>query len=320
MADIGLVGPAVMGQNLVPNSNDHGYSVVVYNRTRQKTDAFLAGPAADRETISGAFTIEELVAQLDRPRRVMLMVKAGEAVDRFIEQLVPHLDTDDIVIDGGKSHFADSERRTGKLARKGIRFVGTGVSGGEDGARRGPSIMPGGNEAAWPHVRHILEDISAKTPSGQACCAWVGAGGAGHYVKMVHNEIEYGSVALMWREGCIIWCVFLENSKTAFGREPQLRNLLLDPYFTQIANTAEGALRRIEGTAVAHSVPVPTLAAAITFFDGYRSSRLPANLLRAQRDHFGAHTYERLDAPRGRFFHTNWPSTGGEVVSTTYKV
>ena len=480
-ADIGLVGLAVMGQNLVLNMNDHGYTVAVYNRTYQKTKDFVEGLAKDRQII-GAESIEDFVSQLKSPRRVMLMVKAGEVVDKFIETLLPHLEAGDIIIDGGNSNYADSDRRTKYLKEKGILFIGTGVSGGEEGARHGPSIMPGGNEGAWPHVKNILQDISAKTSSGEACCDWVGTGGAGHYVKMVHNGIEYGDmqliceayslmdqglgidydemhqifsrwnegpldsylieitrdimaykdekgervvekildtagqkgtgkwtgisslelgipvtligeavfarclsalkeervkaskvlkgpagkfsgdkkqfiqdlesallfakiisytqgfmllreaannfdwklnyggIALMWRGGCIIRSVFLGKIKEAFDKNPDLTNLLMDDYFQDVVEKSQDSLRRVLSASIELGIPVPTLSAALNFFDGYRSERLPANLLQAQRDYFGAHTYERIDRPRGEFFHTNWTGTGGDVSSSAYQV
>ncbi len=482
-ADIGLIGLAVMGQNLVLNMNDHGYRVAVYNRSVEKTDAFMKGPASGREdSIFPARSVEELVGSLKRPRRVMLMVKAGDVVDIFIEKLLPHLEEGDIIIDGGNSHFPDSNRRTRDLAKKGILFVGTGVSGGEEGARHGPSIMPGGNESAWPQVKNILQDISAKTKDGQACCDWVGDAGSGHYVKMVHNGIEYGdmqliteayqlmkeglglnaeemhrvfskynegpldsylieitrdimafkdadgqplvekildsagqkgtgkwtgisaldlgvpvtligeavfsrclsalkeertrasailpgpgkpfdvdrdafiddlekallfakiisytqgfmlmreaakengwkinygSIALMWREGCIIRSAFLDKIKAAYDKNPELSSLLMDGYFRSVVLDSQDALRRVVAAAVSSGIPVPALSTALAFFDGYRSERLPANLLQAQRDYFGAHTYERIDKPRGEFFHTNWTGSGGQVSSSTYDV
>ncbi|HKK49374.1 MAG TPA: decarboxylating NADP(+)-dependent phosphogluconate dehydrogenase, partial [Alkalispirochaeta sp.] len=196
-ADIGLVGLAVMGQNLVMNMNDHGFTVAVYNRTTAKTDDFVQGTAAERDTIIPTYSVEELVSSLKRPRRVMLMVKAGEVVDRFIEQILPHLEAGDIIIDGGNSHYPDSVRRTHELQKQGILFIGTGVSGGEEGARHGPSLMPGGNVDAWEPVRPIFQAIAARTPEGDACADWVGADGAGHYVKMVHNGIEYGDMQLI---------------------------------------------------------------------------------------------------------------------------
>ncbi len=479
-ADIGLIGLAVMGQNLVLNMNDHGYSVAVYNRTAKKIDDFLRGPASGRETIIGTYSLQELVKHLDRPRKVMLMVKAGQVVDDFIDRLVPLLEEGDIIIDGGNSYFLDTNRRTAKLREKGLLYVGTGVSGGEEGARRGPSIMPGGSVEAWPHVRGILQDISAKTESGEACCDWVGENGAGHYVKMVHNGIEYGDmqliteayhimrsglgldadamhrvftewnqgpldsylieitrdimsfkdsdgeplvekildtagqkgtgkwtgisalnlgipvtligeavfarclsalkderveaskiikgpdaefsgdaeefiadleqallaskivsyaqgfmlmreaarengwnlnyggIALMWRGGCIIRSVFLGKIKEAFDKDPDLKNLLLDDYFLGVLRKAQSSWRRVVATAAALGIPVPAMSTALAFFDGYRTERLPANLLQAQRDYFGAHTYERIDRERGEFFHTNWTGTGGDVSSSTY--
>ena len=481
-ADIGLIGLAVMGQNLVLNMADHGYTVAVYNRTTKKMTDFIEGPAKGNDKVIGSETIEDFISQLKSPRRVMLMVKAGPVVDIFIDSLLPHLDKGDIIIDGGNSHFPDSNRRTKDLAEKGIQFIGTGVSGGEEGARFGPSIMPGGNEAAWPFVKNIFQDISAKTDSGEACCDWVGNDGAGHYVKMVHNGIEYGdmqliteayqmlkegigldhdemhnifadynkgpldsylieitrdilaykdedgeplvekildtagqkgtgkwtgisaldlgmpvtligesvfarclsalkdervaaskkisgpdekftgdktgfvkdleqallfskiisyaqgfmlmkeaakenkwvlnygAIAMMWRGGCIIRSVFLGKIKEAFDKNPDLSNLIMDDYFGDILQKAQGSLRRVISTAVSLGIPVPTLSTALAFFDGYRAERLPANLLQAQRDYFGAHTYERLDKPRGEFFHTNWTGTGGDVSSSTYEV
>ncbi len=479
-ADIGLIGLAVMGQNLVLNMNDHGYSVAVYNRTTSKVDDFLKGPAAGRDTIKGTYSLEELVSSLKTPRKVMLMVKAGEVVDSFINSLVPLLDKGDIIIDGGNSHFPDTIRRTGELAEKGIRFIGAGVSGGEEGARRGPSIMPGGNHEAWPYVKDIFQDIAAKTETGEACCQWVGEDGAGHYVKMVHNGIEYGDmqliteayhlmksglgmnademhdvfrkwnsgpldsylieitadilgyrdekgeplvekildtagqkgtgkwtainaldmgvpvtligeavfsrclsalkderveasgiikgpdttfsgnreeflgdlesallaskiisyaqgfmlmreaakefgwklnygeIALMWRGGCIIRSVFLGKIKDAFDRKPDLKNLIIDDYFRKILEGAQASWRRVVSKAAELGIPVPAMSTALSFFDGYRTERLPANLLQAQRDYFGAHTYERIDEPRGKFFHTNWTGKGGDVSSSTY--
>lgn len=480
-ADIGLIGLAVMGQNLVLNMADHGYTVAVYNRTKAKMTDFMEGPAKGNKNIIGSETIENFVSQLKSPRRVMLMVKAGPVVDTFIENILPHLDRGDIIIDGGNSHFPDSNRRTKDLAEKGIQFIGTGVSGGEEGARFGPSIMPGGNEKAWPHVKNILQDISAKTDSGEACCDWVGNDGAGHYVKMVHNGIEYGdmqliseayhllkvgiacnhdemhnifaeynkgplnsylieitrdilaykdedgealiekicdtagqkgtgkwtgisaldlgmpvtligeavfarclsalkeervaasrkmsgpdqsfkgdkrafvedleqallfakvisyaqgfmlmkeaakenkwilnygAIAMMWRGGCIIRSVFLGKIKEAYANNPTLSNLIMDDYFAAILQKTQEPLRRILSTAITLGIPVPTLSTALAFFDAYRSERLPANLLQAQRDYFGAHTYERLDRPKGEFFHTNWTGTGGDVSSSTYE-
>lgn len=479
-ADIGLIGLAVMGQNLVLNMNDHGYTVAVYNRTTDKVDAFLANEAQGTQVV-GTYSIEELVVVLKRPRRVMMMVKAGGAVDALIEQLIPHLEPGDIIIDGGNSNYPDSTRRTHYLESKGLLFIGTGISGGEEGARHGPSIMPGGSVAAWPHVKEIFQDVAAKVADGTPCCDWVGENGAGHFVKMVHNGIEYGDmqliteayqvmkdglgmsndemsaafgewnggkldsylieitrdilayrdedgaavvdvivdsagqkgtgkwtavnalelgipltligeavfsrflsalkeervaaaqvlhgpgaqftgdraalvaaigdalyasklvsytqgymlfraaaaeygwnlnyggIALMWREGCIIRSAFLGKIKEAYDAEPGLTNLLLDPYFAEEVQVAQVGWRKVVETAVSLGIPVPAMSSALAFFDGYRHGRLPANLLQAQRDYFGAHTYERLDRPRGQFFHTNWTGTGGRVTSSTYQ-
>jgi 6-phosphogluconate dehydrogenase len=468
-ADIGLIGLAVMGQNLVLNMNDHGYTVAVYNRTVSRVDEFLTGPARGTR-VAGARSLEELAGLLKPPRKIMLMVKAGKAVDEVIEQLLPHLGRGDLVIDGGNSHFTDSTRRTQWLRDQGIQFIGTGISGGEEGARRGPSIMPGGSPDAWPLVRELFQDIAAKTADGTPCCDWVGENGAGHYVKMVHNGIEYGdmqliaeayqlmrdglglshaamhrafaawnrgelesylieitcdimavadadgrplvekildaagqkgtgkwtavdsldlgvpvtliteavyaralsalkdervdaarilkgpkgrfkpdaklsvenirkallaskivsyaqgfmlmreasreyewqldlgSIALLWRSGCIIRSAFLERIKTAYDRNPNLANLLLDDYFKGILKACQTSWRRVATAAVLGGIPVPAFAASLAFYDGYRSERLPANLIQAQRDYFGAHTYERVDQPRGIFFHTQWQS------------
>lgn len=478
-ADIGLIGLAVMGQNLVLNMNDHGYTVAVYNRTTEKVDRFIENEAAGTNVI-GTHSVEELIATLKRPRRVMLMIQAGTAVDRVIDQLLPHLDEGDIIIDGGNSNFTDSMRRTTYLEEKGLLFVGSGISGGEEGARFGPSIMPGGSEAAWEYIKPIFQDVAAKVDDGTPCCDWVGENGAGHFVKMVHNGIEYGDmqliceaydlmgnvlglsedemsetfqqwnsgvlesylieitgnilafkdddgepmvrkildtagqkgtgkwtavtaleegtpltligeavfarflsslkeqrvaasevlegptttfdgdkqqfiddlqqalyaakiisytqgymlmqaaadahdwhlnyggVALMWREGCIIRSVFLSKIKDAYDNNPELQNLLLDDYFKDAIHNAQAAWRRVVATAVKHGIPVPAMSSALSFYDGYRHDRLPANLLQAQRDYFGAHTYERVDKPRGEFFHTNWTGTGGDVTAGTY--
>ncbi len=479
--DIGLVGLAVMGQNLVLNMNDNKFSVAVFNRTTSKVDDFVNGEAKGR-TIVGCHSIKELCDNLKAPRRVMLMVKAGSTVDDFIEQLLPHLEKGDIIIDGGNSHFPDSIRRTKQLAEKGILFIGTGVSGGEEGARRGPSIMPGGNKAAWEAVKPIFQAISAKVEDGSPCCDWVGENGAGHYVKMVHNGIEYGdmqliceayqimseglglsademhkifsewnkgeldsylieitrdilgvkdedgkplvdkildtagqkgtgkwtsvsaldlgipltlvseavfarclsaikdervaaskvlsgpkpalsgdkkafvedirkalfaskiisyaqgfmllqeaakefkwdlnygAIALMWRGGCIIRSQFLGKIKEAFDKNAKLSNLLLDDYFKNIIMNYQESWRKVIIKAVELGIPMPAFSTALAFFDGYRSGRLPANLLQAQRDYFGAHTYERVDKPRGEFFHTNWTGRGGKVSASTYTV
>ncbi|HNU99430.1 MAG: decarboxylating NADP(+)-dependent phosphogluconate dehydrogenase [Verrucomicrobia bacterium] len=485
-ADIAVIGLAVMGQNLILNMNDHGFTVVAYNRTVSKVDEFLAQEA--RETkIVGAHSLAEMAALLKRPRRVMLMIKAGRAVDELIDQLLTVLEPGDIIIDGGNSLFEDTIRRTKFVESKGLLYIGTGVSGGEEGARHGPSIMPGGSPSAWPHVKPIFQAIAAKVVDAaggpeQACCDWVGEGGAGHYVKMTHNGIEYGDmqliceayhimkdglgmtagemhhvfkewntgelesylieitrdilaktdddgtplvdkildtagqkgtgkwtvissqdlgipitliaeavysrcvsalkdqrvlaskhfkqgnpkfagdrvawlgdirkalyaskiisytqgymlmraaaqahhwnlnyggIALMWRGGCIIRSVFLGEIKKAFDKNPDLANLLLDPFFKKAIKGCVRSWRKVVSTAVKKGIPVPALSTALAFFDGFRSARLPANLLQAQRDFFGAHTYERVDQPRGQFFHTNWTGAGGRVSSSTYSV
>jgi len=480
-ADIGLVGLAVMGENLVLNMESHGFTVAVYNRTVAKVDDFVNGRGKGKNII-GTHSIEDLVANLKTPRKIMLMVKAGKAVDDFIDLLIPHLDKGDIIIDGGNSHFPDSIRRTKYCEDKGMLFIGTGVSGGEEGALKGPSIMPGGSVAAWPHVKPIFQAIAAKVDDGTPCCDWVGENGAGHFVKMVHNGIEYGDmqliceayqimkdllgmsaqemhevfkewnageldsylieitrdilaykdedgsalvdkildtagqkgtgkwtvlasldtgtpltligeavyartlssmkddrveaskvltgptpkfegdkkafindimkalyaskivsyaqgyvlmryaakeygwnlnnggIALMWRGGCIIRSVFLGKIKEAFDKNPNLTNLLLDPFFKEKVLSSQDSWRKVVSTAVMNGIWVPTLATALNYFDGYRNGRLPANLLQAQRDYFGAHTYERVDKPRGEFFHTNWTGRGGTTASTTYTV
>jgi 6-phosphogluconate dehydrogenase len=478
--DIGLIGLAVMGQNLVLNMDDHGFKVAVFNRTTSKVDDFLAEEAKGTK-VEGAHSIAELCSKLKSPRRVMIMVKAGDVVDQTIEQIVPHLEAGDIIIDGGNSLYSDSTRRTKDLAAKGILFIGTGVSGGEEGARFGPSIMPGGNPAAWPHVKDIFQAIAAKVEDGTPCCDWVGQDGAGHYVKMVHNGIEYGDIqliceayqllkdglgytpdqlsevflewnkgeldsylieitaqifakkdddgqplidkildtagqkgtgkwtaisaldlgqpvtligesvfarclsalkdervaaskvlqgprkvvtisekkefiedvrralycskmvsyaqgymllramekdqnwnlnmggiALMWRGGCIIRSVFLGNIKAAFDKNPSLQNLLLDGFFSSALNKYGWSWRKAVIHAIEIGVPMPAFSTALAFYDGFRTDRLPANLLQAQRDFFGAHTYERVDKPRGEFFHTNWTGRGGRTSSSTY--
>ncbi len=477
--DIGLIGLAVMGQNLVLNINDHGYRVAVFNRTVSKVDEFIGHEAAGTQVV-GAHSIEELAGLLKRPRRVMLMVKAGDTVDQMIDSLLPHLEKGDIIIDGGNSLFTDTNRRTKALVEKGILFIGTGVSGGEEGARFGPSIMPGGNADAWPHVKEIFQSIAAKVEDGSPCCEWVGENGAGHYVKMVHNGIEYGDmqliceayqllkdglglsadelhevfaewnkgeldsflieitaeilakrdddglpmldkildtagqkgtgkwtgisaldlgtpvtligeavfarclsamkdervaaskilngpakpdvqdrkafiedvrralycskmisyaqgymllreaakdqgwnlnfggIALMWRGGCIIRSRFLEKIKAAYDKNPKLTNLLVDEFFSNLLNDYQGSWRSAIIKAIQIGVPTPAFSTALSFYDGYRTGRLPANLLQAQRDYFGAHTYERVDKPRGEFFHTNWTGRGGRVSSSTY--
>ena len=479
-ANIGLIGLAVMGQNLVLNMNDHGFKVAVYNRTTSKVDEFLEGPAKGTQVV-GSYSLQELVDSLEAPRKVMLMVKAGSVVDQYIEDLLPLLSAGDIIIDGGNSLFTDTNRRTAYLAEKGLLYVGTGVSGGEEGARNGPSIMPGGNKVAWPAVKPIFQAISAKV-NGDACCEWVGDNGAGHYVKMVHNGIEYGDmqliceayqllseglglssdemheifaewnqgelnsylieittnilaykeengqpllnsildtagqkgtgkwtginaldlgipltligesvfarclsaqkdervtaakalpkatqafsgdkqamivairqalyaskiisyaqgfrlmreaskeysmslnygdIALMWRGGCIIRSQFLGDIKQAYEKNPQLENLLLADFFVEAMKQAEAGWRQAVIMGIQMGIPTPAFSSALAYYDGYRTERLPANLLQAQRDYFGAHSYERTDKPRGEFFHTDWTGHGGKTASTTYTV
>ena len=479
-ADIGLVGLAVMGQNLVLNMNDHGYTVAVFNRTTSKVDAFLAGSARGTRVV-GAHSLEGLTQRLKRPRKVMLMVKAGAPVDAYIEKLLPLLGAGDIIIDGGNSNYHDSARRAAQVESRGLLFVGTGVSGGEEGARYGPSIMPGGSGAAWPHVKPIFQDIAAKVDGGAPCCDWVGSGGAGHFVKMVHNGIEYGDmqiiaeaylvmkeilglgndemskvfgawnegkldsylieitrdilayrdedgahaldyildsagqkgtgkwtaasalemgvpltligeavfarflsslkaertraeealagpppdldvgvaslvrdlreavyaakiisyaqgymllraaastygwdlnfgdIALMWRGGCIIRSVFLAKIKEAYARDPALESLLVDNYFQRATAAAQPAWRRVVSTAALGGLPIPALSSALSFYDGYRRALGSANLIQAQRDYFGAHTYERTDRARGESFHTDWTGSGGDVTAGAYQ-
>ncbi|GAB5411224.1 MAG: decarboxylating NADP(+)-dependent phosphogluconate dehydrogenase [Chlamydiales bacterium] len=480
-ADIGLIGLAVMGQNLVLNMNDHGYKVAVFNRTTSKVDDFLDGPAKGTEVV-GAHSLEEFFGKLKRPRKVMFMVKAGRPVDALIEECLPYMEEGDVIIDGGNSHFPDSERRYKMLQEKGIHYVGAGVSGGEEGARHGPSIMPGGSPDGWPLIKEIFQSIAAKSDDGEPCCDWVGDGGAGHYVKMVHNGIEYGdmqliceayqllrdvagvstdelhdifsdwnkteldsylieisadiftkkdedgkplvdkildvagqkgtgkwtginalelgmpvtligeavfarclsslkderveveplypkkrpkftgdraafiedvrltlyaakiisytqgfvlmraaadeygwdlnygNVALMWRGGCIIRSKFLGDIKKAYEENPKLKSLLFNDFFKKEISKCEESWRRVVAKSAEFAIPTPTLSTALAFFDGYTTGRLPANLLQAQRDYFGAHTYERVDQPRGKFFHTNWTGRGGDVSSSTYNV
>ncbi|MBM3836007.1 MAG: decarboxylating NADP(+)-dependent phosphogluconate dehydrogenase [Verrucomicrobia bacterium] len=485
-ADIALIGLAVMGQNLILNMNDHGFVVVAHNRTVSKVDEFLNKEAKGTKVI-GAHSIADMVQLLKKPRRVMLMVKAGKAVDEFIEQIIPHLEPGDIIIDGGNSLFDDTNRRVQYLESKGLLFVGSGVSGGEEGARHGPSIMPGGSPAAWPHVKPIFQSIAAKVADGAPCCDWVGEQGSGHYVKMVHNGIEYGDmqliceaynlmklglgmscdemhqvfkqwnegdlesylveitrdilafkdsdgqplvekivdtagqkgtgkwtvqnsadlgipitliaeavyarcvsalkdervkasrklkgprpalaaakkdaakkvlidyirdalyaskivsyaqgymlmraaaqeykwhlnyggIALMWRGGCIIRSRFLGKIKEAFDKNPKLMNLMLDDYFRGEIKRCQKGWRNIVSAAMKRGIPVPAFSTALSFYDQYRSAILPANLLQAQRDYFGAHTFERIDKPRGEFFHNNWTGRGGAVSSGTYNV
>ncbi|WP_026903819.1 decarboxylating NADP(+)-dependent phosphogluconate dehydrogenase [Pedobacter glucosidilyticus] len=482
ISDIGIIGIAVMGENLILNMESKGFHVTAYNRTVDKVENFINGRAKGKN-IYGAKSIEDLIGSLKAPRKVMLMVKAGKPVDDFIELLIPHLSPGDIIIDGGNSHFPDTERRVKYVESKGLYFIGSGVSGGEEGALLGPSIMPGGSKAAWPAVKPIFQGIAAKVDDGSPCCDWVGDGGAGHFVKMVHNGIEYGdmqlinevyhimkdvlgmstdemhevfkewnegeldsylveitrdilaykeadgtpivekildtagqkgtgkwtgtvalelgipltlitesvfsrclsalkdervaaskvltagpkpsfngdrqeyinylrdalyaakvisyaqgyqmmraaakeygwelsygNIALMWRGGCIIRSRFLGNIKEAFDHNPDLANLLLDPYFAEKIQACQNGLRQAVALATINGIPAPCLSAGLNYYDGYRCERLPANLLQAQRDYFGAHTYERIDKPRGEFFHTNWTGRGGTTSSTTYVV
>ena len=479
MADIGLIGLAVMGENLVMNMESKGFTVAVYNRTGDKVTNFVEGRAKGKNII-GTYSLEELAANLEKPRKVMMMVKAGAAVDALIEQLLGVLEEGDIIIDGGNSHFPDTARRTAYVESKGLLFVGCGVSGGEEGALNGPSLMPGGSVAAWPFVKPIFQSICAKVENGDPCCDWVGENGAGHFVKMVHNGIEYGDMqliceayhlmrdglgmsaeemhkvfadwnegeldsylieitrdilgykdekgettvdyildaagqkgmgkwtvisaldegvsltligeavfsrclsavknervkaarrfpraipafegdkeafiecirkalyaskiisyaqgyavmrsaaqthgwnlnfgglALMWRGGCIIRSVFLGKIKEAFDKNPELVNLLMDDYFAQVIENLVPAWREVVAYAVKVGIPMPAFSSALNYFDGYTTECLPANLLQAQRDYFGAHTYERIDCPRGQVFHTNWTGKGGSTHSTTY--
>jgi len=480
-ADIGLIGLAVMGENLVMNMESKGFTVAVFNRSTEKVTNFVEGRAKGKNII-GTYSIKELVENLKTPRKVMLMVKAGKPVDDFIEMIIPHLEKGDIIIDGGNSHFPDTIRRTKYVESKGLLYVGTGVSGGEEGALKGPSMMPGGSNEAWQHVKPIFQSISAKVEDGSPCCDWVGSDGAGHFVKMVHNGIEYGDmqliceayhlmkdylgmtaqemhevfkewnegdldsylieitrdilaykdtdgepivdkildtagqkgtgkwtaissldegipltligeavfsrclsalkeervaaskiltgpkpefngdkkafidaikdalyaskivsyaqgytllqaaaqtynwdlkygeIALMWRGGCIIRSIFLGKIKEAFDKNPKLTNLLLDPFFKDKVEKAQANWRKVVSEAVLNGIPVPAFASALNYYDGYRCERLPANLLQAQRDYFGAHTYERLDKPRGEYFHTNWTGEGGSTSASTYTV
>jgi len=477
--DIALIGLAVMGQNIILNMNDHGYKVVAFNRTVSKVEDFLANEAKGTNII-GATSLEDMVSKLKKPRRVMLLVKAGAAVDAFVEKLLPLLEAGDIIIDGGNSEYKDTNRRCKNLKTKGILYVGSGVSGGEEGARYGPSIMPGGAPEAWPHIKDIFQSISAKCDN-EPCCDWVGDEGAGHFVKMVHNGIEYGdmqviceayqlmkeclgmtapeigkifeewnkteldsylmeissailqyqddkgdylvekirdtagqkgtgkwtainaldfgipvtliaesvfarclsaikndrveaskilegpstskysgdktqfiedirqalyaskiisyaqgfmlmkeaakefgwrlnygSIAMMWRGGCIIRSRFLGNIKDAFVKNGELNSLLLDDFFRDAVHQSQSSWRRVVSTSVLLGVAVPCFSSALAFYDGFRSARLPANLIQAQRDYFGAHTYELLDSP-GTFHHTDWTGRGGRVSSTTYQ-
>ena len=480
VSDIGLVGLAVMGENLALNMESKGFHVSVYNRTVEKVDRFMEGRGKGLN-FYGAHSLEDFIDSLKSPRKVFLMVKAGKPVDEFIDKLIPLMDPGDIIIDGGNTHFPDTARRTEYVESKGLLYIGTGVSGGEEGALKGPSMMPGGSPAAWQYVKPIFQGISAKVADGTPCCDWVGQGGAGHFVKMVHNGIEYGDIqlicecyqimkdilgmtneemhetfaewnrgdldsylieitrdilakkdedgryvldyildtagqkgtgkwtaisaldlgepltlisesvyarclsalkdervkasgildgpnpvkfegdkaafledlrralfaskvvsyaqgyslmraaakeygwdlnyggiALLWRGGCIIRSVFLGKIKEAFDKAPDLANILLDPYFQEKLSDAQQGWRKVVSQAIMNGVPAPCMTAALEYYDGYRTERLPANLLQAQRDYFGAHTYERTDRPRGEFFHTNWTGHGGDTVSTTY--
>jgi 6-phosphogluconate dehydrogenase len=481
LSDIGLIGLAVMGENLVLNMESKGFQVSVFNRTTQKVDDFLSGRAKGKNII-GTHSIEELVKSLAHPRKIMIMVKAGDAVDEMINTLIPYLEKGDIIIDGGNTHFPDTNRRTAFVESKGLLYIGTGVSGGEEGALLGPSIMPGGSKAAWKEVKPIFQAIAAKVEDGTPCCDWVGENGAGHFVKMVHNGIEYGDmqliceayqimrdllhmdademhmvfkdwnkgdldsylieitrdilaykdddgaplvdkildtagqkgtgkwtgiaaldlgipltligeavfsrclsavkeervkasrilhgpssaftgdktvfiddlkdalyaskivsyaqgyalmraaaeefkwdlnyggIALMWRGGCIIRSAFLGKIKEAFDNDHAITNLLLDPFFKETVGKAQKGWRNVVSAAVTNGIPVPAISSALGYFDGYRCEKLPADLLQAQRDYFGAHTYERVDKPRGEFFHTNWTGRGGTTASTTYNV
>ncbi len=480
-ADIGLVGLAVMGENLVLNMESKGFTVAVYNRTTEKVDNFVSGRGKDKNII-GTRNLQELVDSLEKPRKIMIMVKAGQPVDDFIDQIIPYLDKGDVLIDGGNTHFPDTNRRTAYLENQGFLYIGTGVSGGEEGALKGPSIMPGGSKAAWPLVKDIFLKIAAKVDDGTPCCDWVGEDGAGHFVKMVHNGIEYGDmqliceayqimkdmlgmtadqmhevfkawneseldsylieitrdilaykdedgkpmvdkiidtagqkgtgkwtavsaldlgipltligesvfarclsaqkserveaskilkgpepeftgdkvefvedlrqalyaskmvsyaqgyvlmreaaqeygwdlnyggIALMWRGGCIIRSAFLSKIKDAFDKNSDLKNLLLDPFFQETIHKAQESWRKVVALATSNGIPIPALSSALCYYDGYRTERLPANLLQAQRDYFGAHTYERVDKARGEFFHTNWTGRGGTTASSTYNV
>ena len=478
-ADVGLIGLAVMGENLALNMESRGFRVAVFNRTTSRVDEFVQGRAKGKRFI-GAHDVKEFIASLRRPRKIVMLVKAGAAVDQLIDQLLPLLEPGDILIDGGNSLFTDTIRRTRRVEDSGMLFVGSGVSGGEEGALLGPSLMPGGSPAAWPHIKPIFQQICARTPDGEPCCDWMGENGAGHFVKMIHNGIEYGDmqligetydvmkrvlglsnaemrdvfadwnsaeldsylieitrdilgfvdkngeatidqivdaagqkgtgkwtviealdqgipltliseavfsrslsaakaervaaskhlrpvvseykgerqqlindlrqalyaskiisyaqgyqllraaakayqwnlnyggIAMVWRGGCIIRSAFLGDIKKAFDHDTGLVNLLLDPFFRDAVSTRQAGWRRAIVAAVQSGIPVPCMSAALSYFDGYRAERLPANLLQAQRDFFGAHTYERLDQPRGQFFHTDWTGHGGATTSRSY--
>lgn len=478
-ADIGMVGLAVMGENLSVNMESKGFRVAVFNYITEQVDTFMNGRGKGKNFI-GTYSYKELAESLKKPRKVMMMVKAGNVVDEVIGQLIPHLEPGDIIIDGGNSNFQDTIRRTKYLEEKGLYFIGSGVSGGEEGALRGPALMPGGSKEAWEQVEPVFLAISAKADDGEPCCGWIGSDGAGHFVKMVHNGIEYGdmqliseayllmrdvlgmsademqtvfaewkgtelksylieitadilgykdsdgaplvdkildtagqkgtgkwtaisaldegvpltligeavfarclsavkdervaaskeyakkpvefegdrqafiedvrgalyaakiisyaqgfsllraaaqsyrwdlnygNIAMMWRGGCIIRSAFLDKIKDAYKNNPGLSNLVLDPYFKEAISKSISAWRNVAAASIMHGVPAPAICSALNYFDGYTSEFLPANLLQAQRDYFGAHTYERIDAPRGKSFHTNWTGRGGKTSSTTY--
>ncbi|MFQ5966533.1 MAG: decarboxylating NADP(+)-dependent phosphogluconate dehydrogenase [Acidimicrobiia bacterium] len=480
MADIGIVGLGVMGENLALNFSDHGYVPAVYNRTTSRVDEFLAGVGSDSKAV-GSHSLEGLIDQLSPPRKILVMVKAGSAVDAVVDALAPLLSPGDIVIDGGNSHYQDTIRRTAALGERGLHFIGMGVSGGEEGARHGPSIMPGGSTDAWPHVKEMLQDVAAKVPDGSPCCDWLGPDGSGHFVKMVHNGIEYGDMqviaeayqmmrdglgmthdemasvfsdwnqgrldsflveitaeilrfrdedgaplvekildsagqkgtgrwtveaalglgmaptlvaeavfsrnvsalvneraaasktlagphfgvsgdqslfvdairdalyaskitsyaqgfmvlkaaseehgwhldygrtALLWRAGAIIRAGFLDDIAAAYRNSPSLDNLLTDPFFSEQLASAQDGWRWVVSEAVRAGIPVPAYSTALAFYDAYRSDRLPASLIQAQRDFFGAHTYERIDAARGEFFHTDWTGSGGATTAGAYE-
>ena len=480
-ANIGLIGVGVMGENLVMNIESRGYTVACYDLLLDKTRSFVEGRAKDKKII-GTYSLEEFVSKLESPRKIMIMIKAGSPVDSVIESLIPLLDKGDILVDGGNSHFPDTIRRCKYLEEKGLLYVGMGVSGGEEGALKGPSLMPGGSKEAWNEVKEIFQAISAKLPTGEACCTHIGPDGAGHFVKMVHNGIEYGDmqliceaydlmrkllgltpdemhkvfsewnqadldsylieitadilaykdtdglplvdkimdragqkgtgkwtsiaaldegipltliseavyarclsaikeervhassvfdciephfmgnkeefirdiskalyaakiisyaqgyslmksaaktydwdlnyggIALTWRGGCIIRSRFLGKINEAYTKNPELENLMLDSYFKEELEKAEASFRKVIATAVLNGIPVPAMSSALAYFDGYKTANLPANLLQAQRDYFGAHTYERVDTPKGEFHHTNWTGRGGKTHSTNYNV
>ena len=480
-AEIGLIGLAVMGENLVMNMESKGFTIAVYNRSTEKVDNFINGRAKGKKII-GCRSVEELVQALEKPRKVMMMIRAGQAVDDMISQLLPLLEPGDVIIDGGNSYFKDTIRRTAEVTEKGLLYVGTGVSGGEEGALNGPCLMPGGNKEAWKLLQPIFTAISAKVEGDIPCCEWIGENGAGHFVKMVHNGIEYGdmqliceayqmmrdgmgmssaqmhkvfeawnhseldsylmeitadimghqdengettvekildvagqkgtgkwtciaaldekvpltlineavasrcisdmkeervqagksyersnkmiadvkeefiedirkalyaskiisyaqgyslmrsaakeydwdlkfgNIALIWRGGCIIRSAFLGKIKEAFDRDPNLSNLILDPYSKGVIEDCLPSWRKVVATATEYGIPMPAMNAALSWFDSYTCANLPANLLQAQRDYFGAHMYERIDRPRGEMYHTNWTGNSGTTAAGTYSV